>query len=236
MTESSKPRQFREFAGALMALKAKASQESLETIRGEVLTLLERHEALDGQREPEFHYALAAFADEVFLTLDWPHRTAWRSQVVEAQRFGSRAAGERVFAQVDALLQADAPGGAPMAAVYLMMLGLGFRGRYRGAAQDAQIELRRERLWIMLERHRPEWLAQGRRIAPQAYAHTVQEGALQRLASPARWWALAAAVAVLWLAGSTYAWLQLTEPVTAQIAAVERKLKGQPARLEGQLQ
>lgn len=229
---------FREFAGSLGQLKLRAKDETLEAVRDEVWARLAEQE--ERERDPEYVYALAAFADEVFLTLDWPFRQEWRARLLETRKFGSRAAGERVFAHIDELIESDAATRVPMAAVYLLMLGLGFRGRFRSAGHRPQIEQRRAGLWAMIERHQRgvfgrEILGGAPQIAPQAYGHTLQDGALLRLASPARWWAASALVALAWLAGSTYTWLKLAEPVNLQIENVERKLAGPRAQAEGRL-
>lgn len=223
MSEPLRLRHFREFASAIGGLKRRAKEETLETLRAEVMQLLDLQERLDERRDPDYHYALAAFADETFLGFDWPGRAGWRARLVETQRFGSRAAGERVFTRIDELIESDRVAGVPMAAVYLMMTGLGFRGRYRLAVHESEIYQRRARLRAIVERRSPELLANGR-MAPEAYAHTIQEGPVATLASPARWWAAAALVVLLWAASSTYAWFDLTGTLTTRIQKVERAL------------
>jgi F0F1-type ATP synthase membrane subunit b/b' len=65
----------------------------------------------------------------------------------------------------------------------------------------------------------------GRRIAPRAYGHTVEEGVLMQLPTPARWWALAGLVVFLWLGSSYYVWARLANSVTARIDAVEQRVE-----------
>lgn len=183
------------------------------------------------EREAEFRYVLAAFTDECFLELDWAGREYWRNNLTETHLFGSRAAGQRIFDRIDELLSTGAPARAPMAAVYLLALGLGFRGRFRSAGGEVEVQRRKKALWAWIERTSPGLLVGGPRVSPQAYDHTVQEGTLMELATPARWWVLAALVVCLWFGASFYIWSRLALDVTARIDLVERQVEASRHRL-----
>ncbi|MEZ5351821.1 MAG: DotU family type IV/VI secretion system protein [Bryobacteraceae bacterium] len=227
--------QFREFQAALAALVARACAPDAPPpaqLRREAIELVEQQrgclrngaERITPERESEFIYAAAASADETFVGLDWDGRGYWRDHLVETGLFGSRAAGERIFARIDELADGDDVGRLDMAAVYLLMVGLGFRGRFRDEAGAVEVERRRARLWTWIERKRPALLGDGRAVTPQAYAHTIQEGTLVQLATPARWWRVTALMVGLWVVGSVLAWDRLIADIVNRIEAVERRI------------
>jgi type VI secretion system protein ImpK len=232
---------FRDFCADLEGLLQAAKRENPappEELRLSAIDLIEkrvldlaRAERFAPGREAEFRYALAAFTDECFLEFEWIGRESWRAELVETRLFGSRAAGQRVFDRIDGLLASETPARAAMAAVYLLMLGLGFRGRFRAAAPAPEIERRRAALWAWLERKSPGLLADGKRVAPQAYGHTVEEGVLVQLPTPARWWALAGLVVFLWLGASFHIWSRLAADLTTRIDAVEQRVEASRHRL-----
>jgi type VI protein secretion system component VasF len=49
-------------------------------------------------------YAMCALADEIALGANWPGRNEWLERLLETERFGSQAAGERLFQLMDAML------------------------------------------------------------------------------------------------------------------------------------
>ncbi|MDZ7714372.1 MAG: DotU family type IV/VI secretion system protein [Rhodovibrio sp.] len=82
----------------------------------------------------EADYALAALADELLLhSIDWTGAELWREFLLERARFGTEAAGDRLFERIDALRAQPDPASSELAGVYLSVLALGFQGRYRHA-------------------------------------------------------------------------------------------------------
>lgn len=232
--------QFREFAADLIELREPAGRDATDpgSVWGMAVERVERRmgEARrDRDRAPaeaafELPYAMAALADETFLHLDWKGSAYWRAHLVETHLFGTRAAGQRIFERIDGILAADSAGRAGMAAVYLLLLGLGFRGRFASAAGAAEIERRRAALSVWIGRKSPGLLGDLRNggsghVTAEAYAHTVADGVVTQLPTPARWWGVAAAVPLLWLGGSFYVWGRLTADVMARIDAVERRFE-----------
>ena len=132
-------------------------------------------------------YVMACLADEVFLHLtDWSGARAWRRTLIEARLFDSHVGGERVFENLDRLLEGSDPVKAELAAVYLLALSLGFRGKYRGR-DDGAIAAYRQRLFELIFR-RPGRLATATGpVFPEAYAYTLERGAGGRLRSLQYW-------------------------------------------------
>jgi len=180
-----------------------------------LVSLLER-QALDaGRSGGDFavevyrraQYAMAALADEVFLHVDWMGREAWREHLVETRLFGSHRAGEELFERIEELLRDRDVVYAELGRVYLMVLGLGFQGKFRGRENAArELEGFRRRLFRFVFGRDPEAVRGKERLVPQAYSVTLAEGTGGTLPHLRPWlWAIGVLLA-LWLAGSHLLW------------------------------
>ncbi|SIS48430.1 DotU family type IV/VI secretion system protein [Insolitispirillum peregrinum] len=161
-------------------------------------------------------YMMAALADETFLhEVEWEGRLVWRDTLVETRLFGSSISGERVFRLIDALLDGGDPLHIELASIYLMVLTLGFKGRYRGDG-EAILETYRQRLRDFIGLRLPAVLP-SEPVFASSYAHTLDEGREQFL--PAiRPWIWAVVIFVLgYLLISHGLWVWLTGPVRAII-------------------
>ena len=181
-----------------------------------LLTILER-QALDAGREGgdfalelyrRAQFAMAALADEVFLNLDWPGREKWREDLLEAKLFGTRRAGEEVFERIEEILRDRDTVYTELARVYLMVLALGFQGKYRGE-KDAEQEIAavRRRLFRFVFNREPQVVRGNERIVPQAYASTRDERRSVELPYLKPWIAGMVLVIVLWVAAAHALWL-----------------------------
>ena len=167
-----------------------------------------------GDGVSEVQYLMAALADEVFLTLEWQGKAAWRNWLLETEFFRSRDAGETVFERIDRLLLKEDPADKELAAVYLAALALGFRGRYLGVDDGGVIDNRKRDLATFIAGRVPQINAAWR-MAPDCYAATVHAGSGRKLRD-ARLWALATvAVFAVWLAASTFLWNRISGDVKA---------------------
>ena len=159
----------------------------------------------------ELVYIMAVFADETFICLvDWPGAAYWRDHLMELHFFRSQISGQAIFGRIDDLLNREDYGAPELCAVYLMALSLGFRGRY--LRNPAAIETYRRRLYERLVMINPAMRRESPRIFPEAYQHTVSEGAPVRLPEPKTWWLAVAGVVCVWLMVSTVAWRAVTAP------------------------
>ena len=144
----------------------------------------------------EAQYVMAALADEIFLSLDWPGRSAWRNDLLETRLFGSYNAGEAFYKRLDALLHSGDRVQAEVAVVYLLALTLGFRGRYAGNRDSGRIADYKRQLYYYIYQKRPDLAEVSHRMVPEAYQHTESMSSARLLPSPTRWiWLFAAAVA-----------------------------------------
>lgn len=151
-------------------------------------------------------YATCALVDEVLL-LDtgWPGQEAWLDLLLEYRFFRSRVAGQRLFVQLEQFLLSDDD--ADLAAIFLWVLKLGFKGRHRGPQGEARLNQLRQ---ILLERVRVGDVDDGP-LFPQATLFNIA-GKEVRLA-PLRPWLRAGGLAlVAYLLLSSAVWLALVQP------------------------
>ncbi len=96
----------------------------------------------------EAQYLMVAFVDEFFLHLlgNDKVKTVWLSHLLEYQQFYSRFAGQRVFENLDALLKKADPRTRGLAQLYLIVLTLGFKGKYRNQDDGGQLDHYRQAL------------------------------------------------------------------------------------------
>lgn len=210
-------------------LDGKSGMLAEEALR-RLQTLLEMQALEAGRRGGEYgvlyykeaQYVMAALADEVFLTLDWPGRDAWRSDLLETRLFGSYDAGEKFYRRLETLLKTGDRIQSEIAVVYLMALTLGFRGRYGGGRHEDRILEYRRRLYYYIYRKRPDLADPSHRLSDQAYRHTSTVATSRMLPSPARWIWLLALVFVLYLFASHFVFQETLAPLIDALDASER--------------
>ncbi len=219
--------QFEEYHAELLRWKARATtrgEGSLDPAGTEAVdalaSLLERQALanpmgrgdIGGELQRQAHYVMAALADELFLNLDWPGREAWKSHLLEARLFGSHRAGEVFFQRLDKLLAWRDPIYTDLATLYLIALGLGFEGKYRGRPEaERELGLYRQRLFRMLFGRDPGLATQDGPLIPQAYAATLDEGRMRQLSYLKTWGVVAAGLIALWLVVGAWLWQWLVE-------------------------
>ena len=131
----------------------------------------------------ELVYIMAAFADETFVCLlEWPGKDYWRDHLMELRLFHSQIAGQDIFRRIEKSLVRQDYGVEELAIIYLMVLALGFKGQY--LRDPAAVELYRKKLFDRLVMTNPELRRESQRLFPEAYRHTVTEGAPVRLPEP----------------------------------------------------
>jgi type VI secretion system protein ImpK len=170
-------------------------------------------------------YVMVAAADEVFVELPWSGAAYWRANLLETEQFGTRSAGEALFARIEALLERADPRDVELAAVHLTALALGFRGRYSDRDDFGAIEGYKQRLYQFIFGKRPDLTDPFRKIVPQCYEATITTGEARKLRSPKVWWWAAAAVVAAWLMASQIVWMNLTGPLRDRIGAIQRQIE-----------
>lgn len=181
--------------------------------------------ALFRDRFEELIYIMSAFADETFLCMvDWSGIDYWRDHLMELRYFRSQISGQMIFRRIDDLLKRQDYGDDELCAIYLMVLSLGFKGSL--ARNPSLIDDYRGKLYDLLLLINPEMRRESLHLFPEAYRHTVTEGAPVRLAEPRTWWIAVGAVVASWLVVSTAGWMVLTRSTRADLKIVNDTLNG----------
>ena len=237
--------QFRDFYTELIKLKrlvrsgaplgASGSPENPEgeraaTVIAERLTaIMEQQSLVAGRRGSDYtgfyqqaEYVMAALADEILLHhLDWSGKDAWNTHLMEYRLFRTRIAGEEFFKRLDRLLQTPDPMYKDLATVYLLAIMLGFRGKYWASNDSGKIDFYRRQLFIFIFHGQPELRKETKKLFPEAYLHTVEEGTSRKVPQVKIWYFLLAALIVIYIFVSRSIWLNSTSELDATTTRIE---------------
>ena len=175
----------------------------------------------------EAQYVMAAFADDVFIHLDWEGRRAWMSNLLESTLFQSHVAGEMVFEKLDHLLRERDPADKSLAAVYLTALALGFRGKYHGLNDHGKLRRYRNELFNFIFRQPPDLTNEAKVAFPDCYVQNLRKEKRRKLMNPRVWLAVLALVLVTYLGLSHVTWVRLTsrlDSANQRIIEMEKRL------------
>ena len=195
----------------------------VDSVRLELLSVLERQSRTSDGEEgggpyryvtDEARFAMAALADEVFLNADWEGRRPWKGQLLEAHLFESRRAGEAIFERIDELLAHPDPARNDLAYIYLMLLGLGFQGKYRDHPDGSSVlAAYGRRLFVFLAHRRPELQETTHHLFPEAYERFPGGRTGPRLPHLRPWILAFVLLAVVWLAVGHGIWDGLSHEI-----------------------
>lgn len=159
-------------------------------------------------------FVMAALADEIFLKMDWDGRTFWEDNLLESQLFGTHDAGDLFFDRLDELLKTRDALQRDTAQIYLMALGLGFEGRYKGTLSSDVLRDYRKNLYILIHHHEPMLGGDGMRLCPDAYAHTLSSPGVKLLNDMRLWALVLGGVFGVLLIASAILWHKTTTGIT----------------------
>jgi type VI secretion system protein ImpK len=182
----------------------------------------------------EAQYVMAAFADDVFINLDWEGKRAWTSNLLEAALFHSHVAGERFFEKLDRLLRERDPADKSLAAVYLNALSLGFRGKYSGVNDHGKLRRYRNELFAFIFRQPADLVNDSKVAFPESYLQSLRPEKSKKMMNPRVWLAVLGVVLFAYIAVSHGLWMKLTsriEQANKQIVELERRLDSLPPPL-----
>ncbi|HEX9983244.1 MAG TPA: DotU family type IV/VI secretion system protein [Thermoanaerobaculia bacterium] len=210
------------FESDAAAVESRLTANSAGTVFRRLLSVLQRQAEEAGRNGGDValaiyrraQYAMAALADEIFLNLDWQGKELWRSTLLESRVFASHHAGEELFSRIEELLHDHDASQAELARVYLMVLALGFQGKYRGKPDaEEEIAVIRHRLHRFIFGRDPQAVRGAEHLVPQAYLSVIDRRPAQ-LAHMKPWLWAVAAVLVLWLGLSHLLWRSTTNDLT----------------------
>jgi len=160
--------------------------------------------------DKEAQYVMAALADEIFLYLEWEGKEAWKSHLLEVKLFKTHVAGELFYKRLDKLLKERDTALTGMAILYLLALSLGFRGKFRDKDDKGQLDYYRGQLFAFIYRKNPDLFNVSRRLFPEAYAYTLEQGTGKMLPRISRWIGSIILIVIVYLIISHVLWLDLT--------------------------
>lgn len=163
-----------------------------------------------GKYYKEAEFIMAALADEIFLHLDWSGKEYWEKNLLESRLYGTHSAGETFFERLDLFLQNRDPSRADLAMLYLLALGLGFKGKYRNHQDPKKLNQYRRELFIFINHRDPTLYELGTRIFPDAYAHTIDTGKVRKLDDINQWLRIYAGIGLGMLLASYVVWSAAT--------------------------
>ncbi len=173
-------------------------------------------------------YAMVALLDETFLSFSWVGKTRWENNLIEKQFFHTQIAGELVFRKIDDLLENNDPLRNDVSNIYMMILSLGFKGRYRDLGEDQHIDWYRHELYKMINRHAPLLFTTGREyLIPECYDHIISIPAGKGIPDVRSWVTAFAAILFAFITVSSFLWFKLVrdmDDALGQILTQAQKL------------
>lgn len=202
-------------AAAESALQAvEQQQDNFRLIHHSISMLLKA--LMDSEKASSFHkstkeiiYAMTAIADEVFLNMDWNGKRYWEENMLETKFFGSQIAGDEIFNRIDKVISEKEPLGTEKAEIYLDILSLGFKGKFRGIDEETtEINMYRRKLFdFITKRDREAIITAEYRIFQKEYTFTMPTVRRKLLPDGAIVTYLSTFFLFMFLSISTMAWL-----------------------------
>lgn len=173
-------------------------------------------------------YGMVALLDETFLAFSWVGKNRWERNLMEKQLFHTQVAGELVFSKIDDLLNANDPVRNDVATIYMLVLSLGFKGKYRGENADPQILWYQRELYKMIHRHAPALFTTGREhLIPACYEHAISLPAGKGIPDVRSWFTAFTAILFIFIVISSFLWFKLVrdmDDALGQILTQAQKL------------
>lgn len=178
----------------------------------------------------EAQYIMVSLADEVFLNLEWKGGDYWEDHLLESTFFGTHAAGEIFFKRLDEFLVTRDPIRKDVGQLYLLALGLGFLGQYRGKNDEGRLNSYKRQLYVFVYHQEPRLFdeEEGEKLITQAYAHTLKHGQPRSLHTYKPWIIVYTLTVLTLILISAFVWHTSTKDMAKsvdEILAVKERLE-----------
>ncbi|MDR3224002.1 MAG: DotU family type IV/VI secretion system protein [Holosporales bacterium] len=173
-------------------------------------------------------YIMAVFTDEIFLNLKWKGARYWRFTLLEKQIFQTEVAGDKFFSILDEVI-VDI-NNEEMSFLYLMVLSLGFKGRYRGVDNgESQISWYKDRLYSILNSKPARLFFPGRsHMISSCYEYTNTEKGESYLPDARFWSWCITSVVFLYILISYIAWCGITWEIGDVLDQISKQTRQGP--------
>lgn len=171
----------------------------------------------------EISYIMAVFADEIFINLQWQEHEKWKKNNMEMQIFGTHIGGEKLFENLENFLRSNAIYKYDIGSSYLLCLGLGFRGKYRGVDDHGAIQQYKTQLFQLVNNYDPN--AHNEELFPQTQQHTIVKISNASMKSY-QVWLMILSITVLSYIGISYIfWYQSTYEISHLINIIKKDIE-----------
>ncbi len=138
----------------------------IRLLEEQVLSARRRGDELGVAYYKKAQYVMVALADEIFLQLKWSGQALWQDNLLELKFFNSHVAGENIFELIERLIKERDQAMNELAAVYLLGLTLGFRGKYRREYAGGRLNQYRSQLFSLIYDRDPELQSASKKYSP----------------------------------------------------------------------
>ncbi len=137
--------------------------------------ILDRRKSITFEQQVrEVVYIMVSLADEIFLNTPWDGKKYWEDNMLEKYFFGTQMAGEKIFSNIDKLIEKNDAESLLIAEIYMKTLSLGFRGKYRdNAEQDKPINVYRKAIFNFVEKYDKSIHMVSHRMFSKDYTYTL---------------------------------------------------------------
>lgn len=175
-------------------------------------------------------YLMAILTDEVFLNLKWDGVKFWRYTLLEKQLFQTEIAGDKFFSMLDSII--NDLGNAEMSFLYLMVLSLGFKGKYRDLGysdSDEKISWYKGRLCAILNTGSSRLFFPGRsHMIESCYDYTFMENDNNHLPDVKFWSFCVISVIFLYILISYFVWIDITSELNEIMRKISEQVRQGP--------
>jgi type VI secretion system protein ImpK len=182
------------------------------------------HLAAQSDLYREMQYVMAALADELILSSNWPGKSSWT--LLESRLFQSHASGEIFFQRLDQILHRPVTAYSDLEHIYFYALALGFKGKYRDTNDHGLLAQYRQKLFLRIYQRPPQGLIQTERqqLFSQSYRFTLEEYSARRLPGTRIWVLCLISILGLWVAISDALWRKAIVQVTTEIERIQQNI------------
>lgn len=137
--------------------------------------ILERQKSITFEQQVrEVVYIMVSLADEIFLNISWDGKKFWEDNMLEKHFFGTQIAGEKIFNNIEKLIEKNDVESVLVAEIYMKVLSLGFRGKFRDdEGKDKPINVFRRNLFNFVEKYDKSIDMVSHRMFGKEYTYTL---------------------------------------------------------------
>lgn len=146
-----------------------------KNLAAKIKDILDRQKSINFELQVrEVVYIMVSLADEIFLSTSWDGKKYWEENMLEKHFFGTQIAGEKIFSNIEKLIEKNDVETILIAEIYMKSLSLGFRGKYRDdVEQDKPINVYRKALFNFVERYDKSINMISHRMFSKEYIYTL---------------------------------------------------------------